>query len=141
VHRGAEEETVSEQLPPAEHWRGHLDVPRPKEKVRPGRRFYLLLAASLVVGLLALGALALWSELAHRPNVLSWGVAIITGACLLLVVRFAMPLAIGPSGALGPSPYGEQPLPLITPALAAAAFGLPSLGALIVLTIVGLQAG
>jgi hypothetical protein len=131
---------VSEQLPPAERWRGHLDVPRPKEKVRPGRRFYLLLAASLVGGLLALGGVALWSELAHRPNVFSWGAAIIAGVCLLLVVRFVMPLAIGPSGALGASTYHEQPLPLIAPALAAAAFGLPSIVALVVLTIVGLQA-
>jgi hypothetical protein len=132
---------VSEQLPPAEHWRGHLDVPRPTEKVRLGRRFYLLLAAALACGLLALGGLALWSELAQRPNVFSWGAAIIAGVCLLLVVRFAMPLAVGPSGALGSSPCREQPLPLITPALAAAAFGLPSLAALVVLTIVGLQAG
>ena len=129
---------MSEQLPPAEHWRGHLDVPRPKEKPRPGRRFYLLLAASLVGGLLALGGLALWSELAHRPNVFSWGVAIIAGACLLLAVRFVVPLAASPTGI---GPYQEEPLPLITPALAAAAFGLPSIVALVVLTIVGLQAG
>jgi len=129
---------VSEQLPPAEHWRGHLDVPRPKEKVRPGRRFYLLLAASLIGGLLALGALALWSHFGHRPNVFSWGAGIIAGVCLLLAARFVMPHATGPSGALGASPHREQPLPLITPALVAVAFGLPSIVALVALTVVGL---
>jgi len=39
------------------------------------------------------------------------------------------------------SGYGEQPLPLLTAALAFVAFGLPSLVALVVLIVVGLRAG
>jgi hypothetical protein len=141
VHHEAGAETVSEQQPPVEHWQGRINVPRPPQKLRPPRRFYLILAAAFLGGLLALGALSLGAELGQRPNLFSWGVIIIVLACLLLAARFAMPHPIGPLGALESSGYGEQPLPLLTAALAIVAFGLPSLVALVVLIVVGLRAG
>ena len=132
---------MSEQQPPVEHWRGRLDVPRPAEPPRRGRRFYAIIATSFVVGLLALGGLALWSQLASSPNVFSWGAGIIFLVCLIFAVLFIAPLPLGINPAPGPSLYSGQPLPLVTTTLAFVAFGLPSFAALVALTVSALRVG
>jgi hypothetical protein len=129
---------VSEQRPPVERWRGHLDVPRPRERPRLGRRFYLILAAAFLAGLFVLGGLALWAQLAESPDFFSWGAGIILLACFLLAAKFSAPFSYDPFRAGWDA--REKTLPLITPALALVAFALPSLAALVVLTVVALQA-
>ncbi len=126
---------MSEQLPPAEHWQGHIDVPRPEPSRGIPRVFFLVLLAALAVGLLTLGVLAFWSQQADSPNVFAWGVVVISITCVVVVAAFVLPLpmAFNSQWVTGFNLWGPEPLPLVTPAAAMVAFSAPSIVALVVL--------
>ena len=132
---------MSEKPQPTERWQGNLNVPRPRQKVPRGRAFYLLLALAFFAGLLVIGGLWAWSEFAHRPRVFSYGATVISLGCLVIAVLITVPDE--PKAVFHPRFWtpGPAPLTLVRTGLALLAFGLPSLVALVVLIVAGLQAG
>jgi hypothetical protein len=118
--------TQDDGSPQAEHWHGHLEVPRPPDARRSPRTIIRAVGLAMAMGLIALGLVEVAAFLSDSSTMFGWGVAVIAGGSLLLAAGLASPLPISLDFMWGQNLF-SQPEPLLAPALLVFAFGVPAI--------------